>query len=267
VPPGQEGKIELAVDHTDGYVGEVAKSAKVTTNDPKQPTFSLILRARFKPDPAANPAGAKLEARHIGPLLVEPADRWSSSVLVGGSAATTLYLVNDKPEPIHIKKVISGANFRVKLEPIQDGKRYQLDVSSNPVLKPGHYKETLRVVTDNKANPDSTIDVDLTVYPKVFATPNQVNITAKLADLDKANLPTITIRKLRETNLQIKSYKSTVPFLKLELVTDVAGQLYRIKIKVDKNGIMQGGFSGEIQIETNDADLPLIKIPIKGNFT
>jgi hypothetical protein len=47
IAPGKTGGITLAVDKTDGYKGEVTKTATVTTNDPDRPTFVLTLRASF----------------------------------------------------------------------------------------------------------------------------------------------------------------------------------------------------------------------------
>ena len=54
MPPGQEGKIELVIEHTDTYSGEIVKSARVSTNDPKNARFYLTLRAKFKVE--ASPA-------------------------------------------------------------------------------------------------------------------------------------------------------------------------------------------------------------------
>ncbi len=47
VPPGKEGSITLAVEKTDGYKGEVVKTATAVTNDPDQQSFVLTLRATF----------------------------------------------------------------------------------------------------------------------------------------------------------------------------------------------------------------------------
>ena len=47
VAPGKEGGITLAVEKTEGYKGEVVKTATVVTNDPDQQQFVLTLRAMF----------------------------------------------------------------------------------------------------------------------------------------------------------------------------------------------------------------------------
>jgi len=47
IAPGKVGTVTLAVEKTEGYKGEVSKTASVTTNDPDHQTFTLTLRATF----------------------------------------------------------------------------------------------------------------------------------------------------------------------------------------------------------------------------
>jgi hypothetical protein len=269
VPPGKEGKIELAVEHTEGYTGEVAKSASVSTNDPKNPNFSLILRARFKLDsvPGAPPTPAVLNPNAV--FTVEPTDRWNTSALAGSSSSNTLYLYNPQPTLVHLKKVIpGGTDFTATLDTIQDGKRYQLIVASNPALKPGRYVQTVRVVTDSAVQPEVAIELDVTVYAKVFVSPASIIMPtlAVATDLTTINWPMIFVRKVREQGLKIKSYSSTLPFVKLELITETEGQVYRIRITLDPAKIKPGAFNGKVHIETNDPDVPVIDVPIQGSF-
>lgn len=50
IEPGKTGQVTLSIQKTDGYKGEVVKTATVTTNDPDHPTFTLTLRANFQPE-------------------------------------------------------------------------------------------------------------------------------------------------------------------------------------------------------------------------
>jgi hypothetical protein len=47
ISPGKVGSVTLEVAKTDGYKGEVTKTASVTTNDPDHQTFTLTLHASF----------------------------------------------------------------------------------------------------------------------------------------------------------------------------------------------------------------------------
>jgi hypothetical protein len=268
VPPGKEGKIELAVEHTEGYAGEVSKAAGVSTNDPKNPNFNLVLRARFKTDsPAAALVAAPLNPNPV--FTVEPGERMTTSVLAGGSSSNSFYLYNPGSKLIHVKSIVpGGSNFTAALETLQDGKRYQLTVASNPALKPGHYVQTLKALTDSPAQPVISIELDLTVYPKVFASPTSIIMpTLPVAsDLAAINWPMIYVRRLRDPGLKIKSYTSDLPFIKLELLTEAENQVYKFKLTVDSSKIKPGDFKGKIRIETNDPDVPFVEIPVQGSF-
>ena len=47
VAPGKTGGITLAIEKTEGYKGDVVKTATVTTNDPDHQSFTLTLKATF----------------------------------------------------------------------------------------------------------------------------------------------------------------------------------------------------------------------------
>jgi len=272
VPPGKEGKIELAVEHTDGYQGEIAKPASVVTNDPKFTTFNLILRARFKVEmppgsktPAISPPG-----KTIGPFVLEPADRWSASVVTGSIAQNRIYLINNDPKPFHIKKLeMGGTDFVATMSPIQDGRRYEIILSTSPSLKPGEYHQKMQILTDNPAAPEVPVQLDLTVVPRVMAIPTSIIMPPLPINVDLAsiNWPTIDVRKVQSGGLKIKSYTTTLPFLKLELLTQKEGEFYRIRLTIDNSKVKPGEFKGKVRIETNDANVPVIEVPIQGHFS
>jgi hypothetical protein len=272
VPPGKEGKISLAIEHTDGYVGEVAKGASVTTNDPKYPNFSLTIRAHFKAP--ANAAGAATvyvpAGKAVGPFNISPSERWVTSALSGSSAASHLYLYNREATPIHIKKIDAGGTaFTASVQTIEDGKRYDLAVATNPSLKPGTHSQIVRVSTDSATSPEVAISLEVTIFPQIFATPNSI-ILPKFpisADPSTLNLPPIYVRKVRDTGLMIKRVTSTLPFLKLDVTTEKEGQFYTIRVTIDKDKIPgPGEFKGAIKIETNNAETPFLEVPIQGAF-
>jgi hypothetical protein len=269
VPPGKEGKIELAVEHTAGFSGEVAKSASVSTNDPKTRVFNLTLRARFKSEsgPSAAPPTTASNAKNV--LTVEPGDRWITSTLAGSSAANSFFLYNPRPTPVHVKQIVAGGqNFTATLQTIEDGKRYQLSVASNPALKPGHYVQTLKAVTDSAEQPEVSIELDVTVYPKVFVSPTSILMPPLpiTADVSTITWPSIYLRKVRDQGLKIKRFTSTLPFLKLDLVNQTEGQVYQIRITLDTTKIKPGDFKGNVHIETNDPDVPVVDVPVQVTF-
>lgn len=268
MPPGKEGKIELSVEHTEGLSGEVSKSAGVTTNDPKTPNFTLFLRARLTGGPGGAPAPPPPLNNNIV-FTVEPSDRYITSALSGSSSSSTLRLYSNQEEPARITKLVPGGDsFTATLQTIQEGKRYDVIVASNPKLKPGVYTQTLKALTDNKAQPEVSIQLNLTVFPKVLVSPPSIRMPPlpATADLTSITWPTIYVRKIREQGLKIKKYSSTLPFIKLELLTETEGQIYKIQLKLDPSKIKPGEFKGKVIIETNDPDVPVAEVQIQATF-
>jgi hypothetical protein len=269
VPPGKEGKIELAVEHTEGFTGEISKSASVVTNDPKHRNMTLSLRARFKLDGA--PTGVPpTPVKASSAFNVEPTDRWITSVLSGASTASSFYLVNNQTSPVHPKQVVAGGTaFTATIEPIQDGRRYELKLKTDPGLKPGRYTQTLRVLTDSPTAPETSLDLELTVHARVFVTPVSITMPRLPAasDLSAINWPMIYVRKLRDGGLKIKSFKSSLPFLKLELLTETEGHVYKIRLTLDATKLKPGEFKGTVRIETNDPEASVLEVPIRASFS
>ncbi|HKP11818.1 MAG TPA: hypothetical protein VJZ91_06890 [Blastocatellia bacterium] len=266
MPPGKEGKIELKVEHTEGYAGEVSKAATVTTNDPKFANFTLTLRARFISDAPAMPAPPTVSKRAT--VFVEPTDRIITSVLTGNTTSSSLYVINSEAKPVHVKSVeAGGTTFTATLSPIQDGQRYEIAVKSAANLKPGTYQQTLRVLTDSTTTPVVPVQMTLTVYARIFSSPTAI-IMPPLpinTELSTISWPAITIRKVQSGGLEIKRVSSSLAFLDLTTETQKAGEVYQIHVKLNDK-VKAGEFKGTIRVETNDADMPVIEVPVQVSF-
>jgi hypothetical protein len=258
----------LKVEHTDGYAGEVAKAATVMTNDPKYTNFTLTLRARFISDAPPVPNAPTAPPKRSS-VFVEPTDRIITSVLAGNTTSSSLYVVNTEAKPVHVKSVeAGGTTFTASLAPIQDGQRYEIAVKSAANLKPGTYHQTLHVVTDSTTTPEIPVQMTLTVYPRIFASPTAIIMpTLPLgAELSTIAWPAITVRKVQASGLVIKRVSTSLAFLDLTTEPQKAGEVYEIHVKINNDKVKAGEFKGTIRIETNDADMPVIEVPVQVSF-
>lgn len=276
IAPGKEGKISLSIANTDHYSGEVSKSATVTTNDPTRPTFTLILRAYFKPTtPAGGPSAPKAPGiapgKAAGVYTISPSDRWFTSALSGTTSATKIYFYNRESAPVRITKVEpGGTDFKVSLTPIEDGKRYELYVSTNPELKPGQYKQSAKLMTDSESTPEMILNFEATVFAKVLASPTSISLPKIQigSDIASINLPPIYIRKVRELGLNLKEVHSSLPFINVNVKTEIEGQFYIIHLALDPSKIKgPGEYKGEVIVDTNDVEVPQLKVPVQITFT
>jgi hypothetical protein len=274
VPPGKEGKITLAVEHTQGYTGEVSKFATVTTNDSENPKFGLTLHVYFKGNPMEvrpTPATYTAPVTKVGPFDISPSDKWVTAVIRGSTLPTTLTFKNHDAKPAHITSVIPGGDsFNLTLRTIQDGKDYGLYVVTNPTLKPGHYVQTAELITDSPDTPKIPITLDLTVYPDVIVTPGQIRlppISTLETDISKLVVPPIYVRKVRGTGLKITNVTTTLPFLHLDLQPELAGQNYIIRCTLDQTKRPKAGsYDGIVKVETDDQEAPVLQVAVHFDF-
>jgi hypothetical protein len=256
------------VEHTTGYSGEIAKAASVVTNDPKFANFTLTLRARFIME-VQPVAGAPAPVNKHNSVYVEPTDRWVTSVLSGNTTSSNLYVVNNEATLTHVKSIeAGGTDFTATLTPIQDGRRYEITVQTAANLKPGTHHQTLRVLTDNAATPVLPVELSVTVYPRIFASPTSIimPLLPLNADLSTIAWPSITVRKVQATGLEIKRVSTSLAFLDLTTETQKAGEVYQIHIKINSAKTKAGEFKGTIRIDTNDPDIPVIEVPVQVSF-
>jgi hypothetical protein len=191
------------VEHTDGYAGDMAKAATVMTNDPKYANFSLTLRAHFISNAPPTPTAAAVPPKRRT-VVVEPTDSIMTSVLVGEATSSRLYVVNTESTPVHVKSVeAGGTTFAATVAPVQDGQRYEIAVKSATNLKAGTYHQTLRVLTDSATTPEVPVQLTLTVYPRIFASPTAIIMPVLPigAELSTIAWPAITVRRVRSSGL------------------------------------------------------------------
>ena len=181
-----------------------------------------------------------------------------------------MYIFNHENKPVHIKTILLGGDgFVARYQPIQDGKRYEVIISTSAALAPGVHKQTLKILTDSKETPELQVYVEATVIGSVITTPTSILLPAMAADIDPAtiSLPPIYVRKIRATSLQIKTVHSSLPFLRLNLASEQEGKSYKIDITFQKDfKPVKGEFKGIIRIETNDPDALVIEVPVQGSF-
>jgi hypothetical protein len=236
----------------------------------------LSLKAFFKPDPnapvvaAPQPAPAIMPFRRVGSFNISPSDKWVTAVVTGLTMSNTFSFSNVEKRPTRVTKINQGGkDFEVILRTVEDGKQYALAVTSNPALKPGRYTQTVEVMTDDPDMPKIPIELEINVYPLVIATPQTLMLpkVTLQSDVSRIAIPTIYVRKVKGDGLEIKRVSSTIPFLKLELQTEKAGEAYTVRASLDKSSSLSAGdFEGKIRIETNDPDAPVLEVVVRGGF-
>src|SRR5262249_24898130 len=161
-------------------------------------------------------------------------------------------------------------SFSASLRTVEEGKQYFLSLTSNAQLKAGKYNQTVMLYTDSAETPELPVKLELNVFALVIATPNTITLPRfpLSGDVSKMFLPPVYVRKIRDGGLTLNSASSTLPFLKVEITKHIEGEQYILRLTLDKSQIQAPGeFHGKIRVETNDAETPVLEIPVNAWFT
>ena len=170
IPPGKEGKARIELNTTLAIGGSI-RTATLHTNDLERPSIVLTIIVNVLSNPDGSPlAGAILrEGKYVGPVFVGPGLRWGKQIKEGEKAATH-FDVSVERGPLKLVKIEGDqSHFPARLETIEEGKTYRLDVENVPTDAPGRYETQFRFITDSAVLPYFEIKLFLVVAP------NEVN--------------------------------------------------------------------------------------------
>ena len=137
--------------------GQFEKHATVTTNDPKQSSFELIIKFQT----------SVLKGYRVGSFLFDPKDEVNGIVKQGEIFTQKIEIINDSDEAVKVEKLDSDRNILdFEIETIEPGKRYALIMKSRKDLEVGAHAQLIRLKTSNPNQTMLEIAVGLTVEAK-----------------------------------------------------------------------------------------------------
>jgi len=145
IPPGGEGKITLSVD-TEGFHGNIRKTATVYTNDPETAVFTLVIRALVRV-----------------PIFVKP----SYARLYGKRDATITNRVEitaglDKPLKLEPNRFSLEGKVSYRIEEIEEGRKFIVYFTNIPGSA-GSYRGSLNLKTNYDEKPTVTIRINVRI--------------------------------------------------------------------------------------------------------
>jgi hypothetical protein len=242
IPPGQEGKVHIMIYGNKIFPGELEKTFYVTTNDPANKNFSLMVVGKvtkaFDFSREMRWAGftdesLKLEAV-ITNLLTAPVNissaRWDDESKAKGIEA----------------------RLNLKLETIQKGRKYRLSISKKMELAPDDFIAKVILTTDNPKLREKGVPVAITVMPDVAVHPERLyygDMTIP-PGATKAFERTFTIVAARGDSLKVLKAVSSREDMTVKILEVLPGKSFKGTVFVRPTS-KTGQYSGSIKIMTN----------------
>ena len=223
----------------------------VTSNDPNTPSTSVTLACFIK--------------EHIS---IKPNNRFNLTGYEGDELSQKLTITATEGQEFDIKEVKTDLTDKIKykLETVQKGKEYTLEVTSLSKAE-GFVRGQIEMKTTSQKKPLIILPVFVKIQSEVGVTPASLYF----GKIDTAGGPvnpeslskSVVIKLARGNDLDIKKVSESNKWIKTETKTDEKGVQYTVVITLDKNKMPKGKFDEKIEIKTNKKKEPLI-VSIKG---
>jgi hypothetical protein len=251
IPPGGVGQVTLQVNTT-GYRGKISKSARVTTNDPRQRKSKIYLSMNVR--------------AHI---IVEPGPKIMLRGFVGDDIRRTVQIRAADDRPLEITKIQTNLQSVIdyQLTPKDDGKKYNLEVVST-VTEQKTASGFLTLQTNHPKKKVLKLSVHLRVKPEIQAWPNRIVFSeqVKPESKRKASKRVLTIMNNRGTSFRIQELNYNKNYFQVRSLAknDSPANRYQFEVVPLLNRLPAGKleFQDILTIQTDNAQSGELRIPL-----
>ena len=240
IPPGGEGKITLEM-RTKGYQGEIHKSARVVSNDPKSPQITIGMKGKIWVPIDVKPRYVRLRGT------------------VDEEIETVVSLRADKKDPLVMKLVSVSIPERVdvKLKETEKGRAYQLKVK-NKVKGEVRYAGTLKLTTNYPEKPEVVIRIAGDIRGLVEVRPKSVNFGRvsqkrfeEIKNQPRGMTRSISVILNKGTDLKIEKTELEKSLFKVSVKPVQSGRVAQILVEPIFDKLKKGANQDRLKIYTN----------------
>lgn len=254
VAPGAEARVRVRLD-TSGLRGHFPGEIHVFLNNADAPDASLRFEGEIVPLIEVSPVPAFFVAARRGEARHESID-----------------IINHEPEPLQIEGVSNSRDrFTTTLETLEEGRRFRLTLFVNPDGPAGRHSESIVLKTSSRSQPTLTVAAHTYLRERVYTFPDAVDLgTVRLADVDRDSH---LLRRLAQTLMVYQfggsdfSVSLRTDLLELDLSSERGPQRdrYQNTVSLRRDALKAGEIRGSIVIDTNDAEFPVLVVPVVGS--
>jgi hypothetical protein len=256
IPPGGEGKITLELK-TKGYQGNVHKTARVTSNDPKRSQITIGIKGKIWVPISMTPRYGKLKG------------------VLGDTIETLVTLRAEKEAPLEIAlaSVTISEKIAVELVEVEKGRSYQVKIK-NKVDEQTNYNGQVKLSTNYPETPELSIRVTGNIRPVLEVRPKVVDLgkvsQERIHEFNKAVTPfrrSVTIILNKGNNLQIEKLESEKSLFTAAVKTLRAGMMVQILIEPNFKKLKKGKNEDRLRVYTNQKGREVLEIPLQFEIT
>jgi hypothetical protein len=251
IPPGGEGKITLEVK-TKGFQGNVKKTARVFSNDPKNPQVTIAMKGNVWTPIQMKPRSVRLNGS------------------LGDKIERVVHLEGKKKDPLILKltSVSIPDKVEVQLKEVEKGRNYQLTVK-NIVKEQARYRGQIKLTTNYPEKSEIVIQVSGYVRAPVEARPKVLNFgrmskerVQQLSKGGRAMRRPVTVVSSKG-NLKIEKVELEKSLFKVVTKERQPGRVFQLMVEPILEKLKKGKNTDRLRIYTNHKDIKVLEVPIR----
>lgn len=244
VLPGEAGRLTLVFE-PGTKSGQVVRHLRVVSNDASQPVVQLNFAATvWKPIDVF----PEVAAFGFGP------DAQTRQTRV-------IRFVNNLGKPVTLSEpVFSSPHFEAKLNVVEEGKRFELQVTVIPPLPPGSLSVPITLKTSALEQPEIKVSAYGLVQPAISVFPP--NLRLEPHPLTEEQAFSFRIQSQSTNSLTLSEPRLTQGDAVFELQPVRPGKTYVLSVTLPQGFRLPAEESLELTIKSNFALQPVVRIPI-----
>ncbi len=242
VPPGDEAKIATKLSLR-GRQGQQHKTITVESNDPKQPSFTLVL-----------------EGNALAEMQVRPNQVFFGRIATESCVTSVVEVAIQGTNPVTVTKSSCDVPFlTVDVQKKADSSTYAFTVATKPPLPRGTLRGNVHIETDSPKYPAMDIAVSAFVVGDISFAPEEI---ALVEDPKQIVTRYVIARSESGHAFEITSVETPVPTMATSIVAmDANNAGYRVEIR---NIVPTKDLDGKVlHIHTNLETAPDLAIPFR----
>lgn len=257
IAPGATGKVQAKLDTKD-FAGPISKSILVMTDDPQNPTVTLVIKADVRPYVEIIPR----PLIRFNAVLNEPMNQ---TFIVAGT---------NPDQKLTVKSVTSSVPFiettvrKLGEDELVAGKsksQYEVAMTLTDDAPVGPVNAVLSVNTDVTEAPTIPVKVYGVVRALIHVTPTQLQFGSVEAKAQPGRNLIVVNNRTDGTKVEITGAKVDDPAFDARVSTIEDGRRYQVTVVV-KPDADPGSRDATLTLSTTDRDFPTVTVPIRANL-
>ena len=258
IAPGKTGYIKAKLETRD-FSGPISKSILIMTNDPQDPTLTVVIKTVVHPYVEVLPRPlVRFNAVQHEPMdqkVTVVAGEEDSDFAVLGVKSSVPYLVA-KVRPLPKDQLLAG----------KSPQQYEIALSIENDAPIGPVNAVLEVETNHPKAKTVPIKVFGVVRSLLHVTPSQVQFGSVAAKKQPGRNVIVVNNRSGGVLVEVMSAKVNDSAFETEVVTIEDGRRYQVTVTV-KRDASPGPRDATLTLNTSDTQFPTLEVPVRANIS